>query len=630
MRDIAAETAAIEEAIAGRTLCDLFADRVRANPDLVALRARRGETWDELTWSQYREAVRDVALGLSVSGFQPGEFAAITCRNRPEHVIADLGVVHGRGTPVSLYNTLAPEQVSFIAGHCEATVAFVEDAAFLETYLGVRDSLPRLRLIVLMEGDVPAGAEDVITWDELLARGRRAHDRDGEAFERLWRQVRPEHLATLIYTSGTTGPPKAVMITNGNVLFEMESIIRSVDVGIGARVISYLPLAHVAERVASHWQAIARGMSTSFCPDATQIGACLVAVKPQWFVGVPRVWEKLYAGINAALAAEPDENRRRMIDGAISLGRERVRLEQAQQPVPPQMAQRLEQAAPVFHAILTKVGMDECATAITGAAPISVEVLTFFHALGLPICEVWGMSELTGAASWNLPGNVRIGSVGPAMPGVDLRIDENGELLCRSGLVMAGYYKDPEQTAETIDDSGWLHTGDVATVDEDGFFFIVDRMKELIITAGGKNLSPANIENLLKQHPLVGQAAVIGDRRPYLAALLVLDPEVAPVWAAKRGISDTSTASLARDPQVLDEIIGAVAAANRHLSRVEQIKRVALLPVEWTAQSEELTPTLKLKRRVVNSRYGEVIEGLYAGTEGHDVAAAAERETAPA
>lgn len=602
----------MDRAVAGRTLCSAFAQTAARRPDVPALKWKDASgAWQGITWRQYRERVRAMTLALRELGLGRGDFAVIQTRNRPEHVIADLAILHAGATPVSLYNTLSPEQIEYVAGHCEAKVAIVEDGAFLARFREVHPRLPKLRHLVVVEPDAAAG-ENALAWSDLEQRGAQLAAKDEGAFDASWKAVQPDDLATLIYTSGTTGPPKGVMDTHRALLWMVEAYKRLEDLDHEAHVISYLPLAHAAERAASHWIGVAQGWTTYFCPEPTKLLETMREVRPTRFVGVPRVWEKLHAGIHAGIAAEPDEAKRTLVRAAVAAGVERVRLEQTGKPVPPELAEKLAAVAPVFEGIRARIGLDRVERAAAGAAPSSREVLEFFHAIGVPIYEVWGMSELGAVGTAHPIGRNRIGKVGQAMPGVELRIADDGELLYRAPNLMKGYYRDPEKTAETIDADGWLHTGDVATVDEDGYVAIVDRKKELIITAGGKNISPANLEALLVRHPLVGQAIAIGDRRPYITALVVLDPEVAPAWARARGIAATSVRELASHPEVCAEIDRAVAAANEHVSRVEQIKRHTVLADEWTAASGELTPTLKLKRRVIHARYAAVIERMYA------------------
>jgi long-chain acyl-CoA synthetase len=581
----------IDREVAGKTLCTVFDERVRELGDRPAMHTRDGNGWKAISWNQYREQVRNVALGLRALGFARGDFAVILCRNRPEHLFADLGVVHAGGTPVSLYTTLSPEQVAYIAGHTEAKVAFVEDPGFYAKLRAVRGELPKLEKIVLMTGSVDDPM--VVRWDDL--RG------DGD-FDAMWRQVQPEDTATLIYTSGTTGHPKGVIDTHRSALWDLASVRRRTPTGPDDRIVSYLPLAHAADRFVAYYAALVGGHQVYFCPDVAQILPTLLDVRPTRFGAVPRVWEKMYAGI---MAAANDQVR-----AAIDVGRAVVACKQRDEVVPADLAAKRAAVEPVFAAIRAKIGLDQAKWTITGAAPTPPEVLELFHAIGIEISEVWGMSELACIASVNPFERVKIGSIGTMIEGVEAKIAPDGELLVRGGCVMRGYYKEPEKTAETIDADGWLATGDVATVDADGYYKIVDRKKELIITAGGKNISPANIESLLKAHPLVGQACAIGDNRPYLVALIVLDGQVAPGWATQRGLPASLT-ELGQHPDLVAEIERSVAAVNERLSRVEAIRRFAVVPGEWTAESEELTPTLKLKRRVIHSKYAAMIDALY-------------------
>ncbi|MFY9587941.1 MAG: AMP-binding protein, partial [Actinomycetota bacterium] len=513
---------------------------------------------------------------------------------------------------VSLYNTLAPEQISYIANHCGARFAVVEDIGFLERFLKAREEMPHLEQVILIRGASEESASDwVVAWDDVMATGAAQAAKDPEAFDRSWKQVAPDDIATLIYTSGTTGPPKAVIDTHRQLLWHWEMVSRVYEFRPDDSGLSYLPLAHAAGRLSGHYQPISYGGTVTCVPDFNDLLIHLLETRPTLFLGVPRVWEKLYAGMNAALAAQPDENLRSLVQGAIDTAREVVAHEQKGAEIPEELRARYEQAKPILNAVLDRVGLNRVRWAMSGAAPISTEVLEFFTALGIQLFEVWGMSELTAVATGNAPGRVRIGTVGPATPGVEVKLADDGEILARGGNVMAGYYKDPEKTAETIDADGWVRTGDIGAVDEDGYFSIVDRKKELIITAGGKNISPANIENLLKDHLIIGQACVIGDRRAYLTALIVLDPDVAPAWAASKGIKAATLAELASHPDVLAEVQTAVDQANERVARVENIRKFTVLPAEWTAESEELTPTLKLKRRVITTKYADDIEAMY-------------------
>jgi long-chain acyl-CoA synthetase len=377
------------------------------------------------------------------------------------------------------------------------------------------------------------------------------------------------------------------MLSHFNICWTSESQLRAVGFPVdGFRLVSYLPMAHIAERMVTHYFHVQHGTEVTCCPDPGQLAAYLREVRPQYFFAVPRVWEKLHAGLQAALAADPDK--RAAVEQAMDAG--------AHDALAPVRAQ---------------IGLDDARVSFSGAAPIPLEVFMFFLRLGLPMSEIYGLSECCGPMTWE-PFEVRPGTVGPPMPGVEVKLLDDGEVCCRGGNVFQGYLKDPERTAEVLDDEGWLHSGDVGVFDEAGYLKIVDRKKELIITAGGKNISPANIEAALKSFPLIGQACVIGDGRPYVSALLVLDPEVAPAWAQARGIGVTGLAELASHPEVRAEVERSVAEANSRFSGVEQVKRFALLGDEWLPDSEELTPTMKLKRRGVLAKYADDIDALYA------------------
>ena len=623
-RDITAERKEMDRAAEGRTVLTNFEQTCNEIPMQPALRWKDASgAWQTLTWSEYRQEVRKVTAGLKAAGFRPGEFAVIMARNRPEHLIADLGVLHALGTPVSLYNTLAPEQVQYIASHCDAVVAFVEDEGFLAKFQAVLELLPQLRLIVVMNTDGVTLDDRVTSWSALLRRGAELDARDPSAFE-AWRQVRPDDIATLVYTSGTTGPPKGVMEAHSNICWMAESAQVFLN-RPGHRHISYLPFAHVFERFVGHYGAMRQQTLVHFCPDTAQLFAYAVEVKPTSLIDVPRVWEKLQAALVAGIQADPDEPKRNAILGAIDVGRKLVKLHQAGREPSPELLAAAERARPVWMAIRSKVGLQDIEWAITGAAPINPEVIEFFQALGLRLWEGWGMTECTVGATYNPLERIKNGTVGIADPGVEMKIADDGEVLLRGGNLMRGYYKEPEKTAETIDRDGWLHTGDVGEIDSEGYLKIVDRKKELIITAGGKNISPANLEALLKQHPLIGQAAVIGDRRPYVSALIVLDSEVAPVWARKARIPFTSLAELSSHPAVQAEIQKAVDETNRHVSNVEGVKRFTILPADWTPETDELTPTLKLKRRVISHKFADAIEGMYSREERSPAAATESR-----
>jgi long-chain acyl-CoA synthetase len=592
----------LSERTAGRTVPRSFLEQVRSRPDAVALRWQDGDAWHEWTWADYADRACRLAGSLGDLGVGPGDRVVLMTRNRPEFHIADVAVMLLGATPVSIYNSSSAEQVAFIAQNCGARAALVEDAAYLARVLEVRPSLADLRHVAVIDESAVVG--DVFPWSELLAR-------DPLDLEETARVAQPTDLATVIYTSGTTGTPKGVMLDHANVAWTVLSLrlaLGDMD-PIGRRAVSYLPMAHIAERMTGHYQAIEFGYEVTTCPEASLVAQYLPQVRPEMFFAVPRVWEKMEAGVRAFLSADADQAA--AFEEALRVGRVAAEHRARGADLPSDLVGPYEEAeAKAFAPVRALLGLDQVLAAISGAAPISRTVFDFFRAIGVPLSEIYGLSETSGPMTWE-PFRVRPGTVGPPIPGEEVRLAEDGEVVCRGGNIFRGYLDDPARTAEALDADGWFHSGDIGEFDEEGYLRIVDRKKELIITAGGKNVSPANIEAALKSHPLVGQACVIGDGRPFIAALLVLDPEVAPTWATKQGIDAGSLADLAGHPDLVAAVEQAVEDANVHFSHAERVKRFVVLGEEWLPDSEELTPTMKLKRRGVHAKYAEHIESLY-------------------
>jgi long-chain acyl-CoA synthetase len=594
----------VSKMVAGQTVPTRFLDTVRRIPGQVALRWKDGDDWGELTFADYAERAARVAAGLGALGVEPGTRVVLMMRNRPEFHIADMAVLLCGATPISIYNSSAPEQVQYLVHHCEAQVAIVEDLDYLDRVLKVRDELPALREVVVIDDPEARAPADVHRWESLL--GSDPVDLDAAA-----QIVQPSDLATVIYTSGTTGPPKGVMLDHENVCWTIESLrLGLAELATeGRRVVSYLPMAHIAERMTSHYQGAALGYEVTTCPEPGKVATYLPGVRPEVMFAVPRIWEKIYAGIQAVAAANPDNQKK--LDAALEVGRQVAEHDaRGEEPPPKLQAAFAEVDAQVLAPVRAVLGLDQLVAAITGAAPIPVDILQFFRSLGVPLSEIYGMSESSGPMTW-APFEVRPGTVGPAIPGCEVTLADDGEVICRGGNVFRGYLNDPEKTAEALDDEGWLHSGDIGTFNEDGYLTIVDRKKELIITAGGKNISPANLEAALKSFPIIGQACVIGDNRPFISSLIVLDSEVAPAWAKQHGIEVDTLDELAAHPEVRAEVERNVAEANQRFSQVEQIKKFALLGREWQPDSDELTPTMKLKRRGVHQKYADEIEALY-------------------
>ena len=593
----------------GPTITGRFLATVRSRPSAVALRRRVGDAYETTTWAQYADGATRAAAGLLALGVDRGDRVVLLIDNRPEFHLADVGALLAGATPISIYNSSSPEQIQYLVGHCASRVAIVADVDHLERILAVRDELPSLEHVVLIDDTgidrvTAADTARVLRWDALLAH-------EPVSLEEAAAAARPDELATVIYTSGTTGPPKGVMLDHANVTFTADSLERRLAHDpTGYRIVSYLPMAHIAERLVTHYSGIEFGYEVTCVTDIRALGAELTATKPQLLFGVPRTWEKIHSGIQAVLAVDP--SRADVFRHALDLGARVAALHaEGLEPDDTLRAEHEQAEAEVLLPVRTLLGLDQLEFAVTAAAPIPVEVLTFFRALGVPLSELYGLSESTGPMTWE-PSLVKLGTVGTAIPGMELRIADDGEVLGRGGNVFRGYLDDPAKTAEAVDADGWLHTGDIGTIDDEGYLRIVDRKKELIITAGGKNISPANIEAALKAEPLIGQACVIGDDRPYLVALLVPDADVVPAWAASEGIEDASPETIAAHPGLRAELSREVASANRRFSGVEQVRRFAVIGHEWLPDSDELTPTMKLKRKPIAAKYAAEIESLYA------------------
>jgi long-chain acyl-CoA synthetase len=563
------------------TIAEAFQVTARTHPERCALRLKDDEL--SLTWAEYADKVRRTAAGLAGLGLKRGSSLAIMLTNRPEFHWFDAAALHLGATPFSVYNTYAPDQVQYQVKDAAAQI-LVTETAFLER-VGDLEGIDHL-IVVDRDGDA---VEDSAP--------------DDFDFEAAWRAVQPDDVLTLIYTSGTTGPPKGVELTHANLIAAVNGFDEVISFPDDGRVVSWLPMAHIAERNCSHYLPMLLGFTTTCCPDPRQVVAYLPEVRPTWFFAVPRIWEKLKAAIEAGVAAEQDEAKKQATEWALRTGLEKVRLEQAGEPVPEKLAQEYAKADElVLSEIREGLGLSHVESVNVGAAPTPREVIEFIHALGVPLAELWGMSETTAYGACNPPEKIKIGTVGPPAPGVEMKLADDGELLVRGAVVMRGYRNQPEQTREAIDSEGWLHTGDVGEFDDDGYLKIVDRKKELIINAAGKNMSPANIEAKVKaSSPLIGQVIAIGDGKPYNVALITLDPDMAPAFARQHG-----------EEAVPAEIQRGVDSANEAMARVEQIKKFKVIDAEWEPGGDELTPTMKLKRKPIHEKYGREIEALYS------------------
>ena len=582
------------------TIAEAFRITAEDRADAVAIRTK-GDAFT-ITWAELRDRVDALAGGLAKLGLERGQTIALMLSNRPEFHICDLGAMMLGATPFSIYSTYTPDQIRYIVADAEAKLLICEQQ-YLPRVLEAREQLPLLEHVIVVDGDAPEG---------VLALSKVEGSNLEFDVEASVKRIQPMDLLTLIYTSGTTGPPKGVQLVHRNLLAAVEGLDELISFPRDGRVISWLPAAHVAERNAHHYLPIVFGLQITCCDDPRQVLSYLPEVRPSWFFAVPRIWEKLKAGLETMVAGQPPEQRE-ATQAAIEAAVRKVRLEQQGKEVPEDLAQQVARAdAEIFSGLRAMLGLDQVEAINVGAAPTPVEVLEFFHAIGLPLAELWGMSETCGAGTVNPLEKIKIGTVGPPAPGVQVKLAEDGEVLVKSEVVMLGYRNLPDKTSEAFTEDGWLRTGDVGVFDEDGYLRIVDRKKELIINAGGKNMSPANIEAAIKSSsPLIAQACCIGDRRPYNTALIVLDADFAPAWAAQNGIQDASLEQLGRNAQVRTAVQEGVDAANETLARVEQIKKFTIVAGDWLPGSDELTPTMKLKRKPIAEKYAEPIEAMY-------------------
>lgn len=587
------------------TVLEVFEATARAHAARPAMARKCSGAWERTSWGEYRETVRRAARALVASGVEAGSGIVILAANRPEWFVASLAGASVGARVVGIYTNSTPEQCRYIAEHAEAVLAVVDGPEALAKLGGAGGRPQRLRSVVMLEG--ASEQEGITPWAGFMARGSEEHE--AEVARRV-AALTAATVSTLIYTSGTTGPPKGVMLTQRNLAFIAEKIQELVPIGPEDRLLSYLPLSHIAEQVVSHLLSIATGSAVYFAESLEKMPENLREVRPHFFLGVPRVWEKVQAGIQAK-GAQASPLRRRVAAWAKDVGRRSGDAAQAGRPLPWSyaLADRL-----VFRKVRRALGLDEARLLAVSSAPIAKETLDFFQSLGMPIMEAYGMSECTGPTTMSLPGRYRLGRAGYAIPGTELRIAEDGEVLMRGPHVFQGYFKNEAATREALDAEGWLHSGDVGEIDADGFLRITDRKKELIITSGGKNIAPQHLEGQLKQIAAVSQAVAIGDRRPYVVALLTLDPARVAAEAQKAGSPARTADEASRCPVFRAYLEKQVEQVNASLARYETIKKIKVLPAELTVDAGELTPTLKLKRRAIHERHKDAIESLYSQT----------------
>jgi len=599
------------------TITTLFLDRVAATPDARAFSSFRDGTWRDFTWRDFERMARAFGLGIASLGIGRGDAVAILGSTRHEWTVSDIGALGVGAISVGLYPTLASEGVGslrYVIEHSEATLLVVESAAILRAKIvPILEKLPRVKQIVVWDDADAAKSLDsrVVSFGEVLAKGEAAHAADGSAWERSCRVPTPDDVALLVYTSGTTGEPKGAMLTHGNVHAMVKGIalVHPLD-GDDISTVSFLPLAHVAERCVGFYGRINVGAATHFARSLETLLDDIAMAKPTRFGSVPRIFEKAYArvmGEVAKLEGPMQEMAKQVVAAGVRAAKAKRRGEQPD-------AQTAMMAA-VFDErmggpVRARFG-GRCSWFVTGAAPTAPEILEFFDACGMPTYEVYGLTETSGVVSTNRPDALRYGTVGKALPGTEVRIADDGEILAKGPTIFRGYFKDAAATADCLKD-GWFHTGDIGKLDDEGFLTITDRKKSILITSGGKNITPSNIENEIKNDPLVSYCHLHADRRAYPVALVCLDPERLAAFAAERGLSGTTAAELKDDPAVVAEVQKVVDRTNAGFARYEQIRKFSILPNELSVESGELTPTLKVKRKHVDAKYAAVLDALYA------------------
>lgn len=597
-----------------RTIVDVFHRQVRERGPYPALRRRIEERWESLDWMTYGKAVCEVTAALAALGIEPGDRVGILAQNRVEWHVADVGTIGAGAVTVPVYPTNAASQVAYVLGHSGARVCFVDDEEQLAKIVEHRAELDSLEHVVLFTSDrVRLDDPFLVTFDDLLDIGRARLCAEPDLPAKRAAAIRGTDVATIVYTSGTTGPPKGAMLSHDNVMATVDAILCVITIGPEDRFVSYLPLSHVAERIVSHFGQIVAGGETWFARGFATLPEDLVACRPTIFFAVPRVWEKLRDAIVGRVREERGIARL-LADRYFAVAPGFVDEQQHGSPQPiAQKAAYLVLDRIVGWKIRHAVGLDRAHLLVSAAAPIHPDLLRWLHGIGLPVAEVYGQTEDCGPTTMNPPGAIRIGTVGPPIPGVEVRIADDGEILVKGPNVCRGYFANERGTRELIDPEGWMHSGDVGHFDDHGYLVITDRKKDLIITAHGKNIAPQEIETRLTYEPLLSQAVVIGDRRPYLVALLTLDADAMAAWCAKRG-KPCELEALASDPDVHHEVARIIERVNSQFSHVESIRKWRILPRDFTIAAGEITPTLKVKRPVIEERYADVITGLYAET----------------
>ena len=593
------------------TLARMFWDRVERSGDRPAQQFKQGADWKTITWREVGDVVREVALGLIALGREKGEMVALLSTSRAEWVQADFAIFSAGCVTVPVYPTYPPDLISYVVNDSGAKTIIVEDSAQLAKVLQARDKMPALQQIIVIAGyDAPQPPKIVMTWESLRRLGRESDAAHKSTLADRVASTRPTDLATIVYTSGTTGPPKGVMQTHGNHVAAVTASKQATPVQEGWVHLLFLPLAHSFARLES-FLGVTHGLTTAFAENLDKVGENLRETRPHFICSVPRVFEKVYGKILAGVEAGSPA-KKKIFGWAVSVGRDVSRHQQRGQPVPATLELKRKLAHKLVFSKLHAALGGRLQWAVSGGAPLSRDIAEFFHAAGILLLEGYGLTETCPALTFNRPDRFKFGSVGQSLPGVQLRIAADGEILARGpNIATLGYYKQPEATNEVFDTEGWFHTGDIGAIDQDGFLVITDRKKDLIVTAGGMNIAPQNIENLLKADPFISQVMVYGDRRPYPVALITINPEELSKFAREQGILTSETAAIVKHPKVAERVGRTVEEKNTQLQSYAKIKRFTVLPTDFTLDGGELTPTLKVKRKVVSQKYKDAIEELY-------------------
>lgn len=600
-----------------RSIPEKFFTMAQEHPARTLFRNKEEGRWRDIAWSEVEDAVTEIANGFLSLGLAAGDRVSLLSENRLDWIYADLGLLAAGGVTVTIYPSNLPHEVEYIVSHSGSRFIVISGAGQYRKLANRKETMPGLEKIISLDA-LENAADDVMTLTRLREQGRAFQSQNPRALRERTAGIRRDDLCTMVYTSGTTGPPKGAMISHGNILAVHEAVDQILTLDKDSDItLSILPYAHVYERIGGIMNGIFAGITIAIGEGLDKIAANVVEIRPTLILGAPRLYEKMYAGIQKNIAAGSPA-KQKIFGWAMSVGREVGPYKLAHQPLP--LGLKLKHALAdklVFSAIKQKFG-GRIRFFVSAAAPISKDIIEFFHALDILIIEGWGMTETSAPSTINKPDNVRFGSVGQVLPGTEVKIADDGEIMVRGENVFMGYYSKDGPIRDEFEDKGWFHTGDIGRIDEDGFLYITDRKKDIIITAGGKNISPQNIENLLKTDLYISEALVFGDRKKFLSAIVTLDEEATASWAQKEGIAFKDFAELSQKPETKKMVEGRIAALNKNLPKHETIKKIVILDRQFQQELGEITPTMKLKRKVLNQKFGKVFEDMYAGLEDGD------------